>query len=398
MIDNANRAGVVACMTVREFERATVESDRHVVRVLHHKTVDTHGPAQKVLTRHLYNYITVFMKEMRSRLPGLDYHDKQTVFLSWCGKHMESSQMTKALGSIFKKAGVDGPVHHTLYRKSAVSRCHERHKEISSNLADLMAHREDTAQKYYRVFEKSKSSVKASQKLHGIMKNTDERNEADQQAQTSLQDGTEDDTEIQERQKLRKPERVTWKEESVSALKALFAEEIIAQDITFTSVNEKIKDDPVLCTEDPKRVYDKIRAEWRFKAKLEGCSQETVNLPEEQETIDNRVSRMFQANEHDQLSNHSSDIMAPTGTTWKSQGLFTDEQVQTLLRLFQSMINGSPISKPKIISTLEGDSTGKPLLRKFTLAQIVNRLKYERKQKREKQKSVYKMRFNKGSK
>ena len=172
---------------------------------------------------------------------------------------------------------------------------------------------------------------------------------------------------------------------------------ITAQDITFTSVKEKIKDDPVLCTEDPKRVYDKIRAEWRFKAKLEGCSQETVNLPEEQETIDNRVSRMFQANEHDQLSNHLSDIMAPTNTTWKSQGLFTDEQVQTLFRLFQSMINGSPISKPKITSTLEGDSTGKPLLQKFTLAQIVNRLKYERKQKREKQKSVYKMSFNKGS-
>ena len=185
MIDNANRAGVVACMTVKEFERATVEGDRHVVRILHHKIVDTHGPAQIVLTSHLYNYITVFMQEMRSQLPDLDRLDKQTVFLSWCGKHMESSQMTKALGSIFKKAGVDGPVHHTLYRKSAVSRCHEKHKEISSNLADLMAHWEDTTQKYYRVFEKRKSSVKASQKLHGIMRNTDESSEtADQRAQS----------------------------------------------------------------------------------------------------------------------------------------------------------------------------------------------------------------------
>ena len=50
MIDNANRVGVVECMTVKEFDRATVEGDRHVVRVLHHKTVDTHGPAQIVLT------------------------------------------------------------------------------------------------------------------------------------------------------------------------------------------------------------------------------------------------------------------------------------------------------------------------------------------------------------
>ena len=54
MIDNANRAGVVAYMTVQEFQRARSEDDRHVVHVLQHKTVDTHGPAQTVLTNHLY--------------------------------------------------------------------------------------------------------------------------------------------------------------------------------------------------------------------------------------------------------------------------------------------------------------------------------------------------------
>jgi len=241
MIDNANRAGVVAYMTVKEFDRATVEGDRHVVRVLHHKTVDTHGPAQIVLTSHLYNYISVFMQEMRSQLPDLNRLDKQTVFLSWCGKSMESSQMTKALGSVFKKAGVDGRVHHTLYRKSAVSRCHERHKEISSNLADLMAHQEETAQKYYRVFEKSKSSVKASQTLHGIMRNTDESSENLQPTQTSLPEATKDDTKIQEGQNPRKPERVPWKEESINAIQTLFAEEIAAQNITFTGVKEKLR-------------------------------------------------------------------------------------------------------------------------------------------------------------
>ena len=34
MIDNANRAGVVAYMTVQEFQRARPQDDRHVVRVL----------------------------------------------------------------------------------------------------------------------------------------------------------------------------------------------------------------------------------------------------------------------------------------------------------------------------------------------------------------------------
>ena len=43
MIDDTNRAGVVAFMTVKEFQRAKMEDDRYVVGVLHHNTVDTHG-------------------------------------------------------------------------------------------------------------------------------------------------------------------------------------------------------------------------------------------------------------------------------------------------------------------------------------------------------------------
>lgn len=68
MIDNANRARVVAYMTVQEFQRARTEDDRHVVRVLQHKTVDTYGPAQIVLTNHLYNHLKIFLREMRSKL------------------------------------------------------------------------------------------------------------------------------------------------------------------------------------------------------------------------------------------------------------------------------------------------------------------------------------------
>ena len=172
MIDNANRAGVVVYMTIQEFKRARREGDRHVVRVLKHKTDYAYGPAQIVLTSHLYNHLKIFVKEMRSRLPfkGQDHGDAK-LFLSWGGNEMQSSQMSRALSSIFQKAGIDGPMSHTLYRKSAVSECHQNRKDISGNLADLMAHRESTAEKYYRVFDKRRSSVKASEVLHGIMRN-----------------------------------------------------------------------------------------------------------------------------------------------------------------------------------------------------------------------------------
>ena len=118
MIDNANRAGVIVYMTIQEFERARGESDRHVVRVLQHKTVNTHGPAQIVLTSHLYNPLRIFLKEMRSRLPLKGQDDSNDkLFLSWGGKEMQSSQMSRALSSIFQKAGIDGPMSHTVPKK-----------------------------------------------------------------------------------------------------------------------------------------------------------------------------------------------------------------------------------------------------------------------------------------
>ena len=172
-------------------------------------------------------------------------------------------------------------------------------------------------------------------------------------------------------------EREQWNKESITAIQTLFAKEIAAQDITISSVRERIQCAPILSKQDPKRVYDRVRAEWRFKAKPGGCDDETAKLPEEQETIDNRVSRMFQVKENDQQSSHSSDIVSPTDTTGKSQGVFTPEQVQTLLHLFKYMIDGSPISKPTINATLAKDSLGKSLLQNLTLAQIVNRLKSE---------------------
>lgn len=92
MIDNANRSGVVAFMTVQEFRCAKMEDDRYVVKVLEHKTVDTHGPAQVVLTVHLYNCLDIFLKELRSKLPCAQMEGKQPLFLSWAGNKLQSSR------------------------------------------------------------------------------------------------------------------------------------------------------------------------------------------------------------------------------------------------------------------------------------------------------------------
>ena len=63
-IDNANHAGVLSNMTLKEFNRASAEDDRFVISVIDHKTFHIHGPAQIVLTSTLHNMMKVFVKEV----------------------------------------------------------------------------------------------------------------------------------------------------------------------------------------------------------------------------------------------------------------------------------------------------------------------------------------------
>lgn len=377
MIDNANRAGVVAYMTVQEFQRARSENDRHVVRVLQHKTVDTHGPAQIVLTNHLYNHLNIFLTEMHSKLPVKESAEgSDKFFLSWGGNNMESSQMSRALSSIFQKAGIDGPVTHTLYRKSAVSECHQNRKDISGNLADLMAHRETSAEKYYRVLDKSKSSVKASQILHGMMRNPQKsEGGSNKHEMKELAPTVEEEAEIGN-EKVEggiKELALSSKEveEKTNAIKELFRSEINEQKICMASVREKIQSNPILVKESAKKVYDKVRAQWQFNSKETRTG--TVLLPSQKDTVTDRVSRMFDTSGDGEASDHSSDILSPTVTTARSKpGLFSSAQVQTLIRLFPDMIKGSPISKPVIARRLQNDGQGTKLFADFTVEQVVN--------------------------
>ena len=168
-IDNANRAGVLSNMTLKEFRRAFKQDDRFLVNCMSHKTFYAHGLAQIVLTGTLHNWISVFVQEARSKVPGVRNEEDEALFPSFNGTKIESSQINKAIKSVWKKAGVGGRIHSTLLRKGAVTACHKNHKEIISNLAELMAHREDTTVKYYCLSEKGKASVKASQALHAMI-------------------------------------------------------------------------------------------------------------------------------------------------------------------------------------------------------------------------------------
>ena len=169
--------------------------------------------------------------------------------------------------------------------------------------------------------------------------------------------------------------RSLWKDESLKAIHDLFKEEISTQNIALSTFKEKIKSYPILHQESPRRVYDRIRLELRKENQNASSIGEPLALPMETEAVESRINRMFE-----ETCSQSSDIMPPTDTTEKSKGVFSAEQAKVLVDLFKDMIKGAPISKPVITTRLQGESMTKTLFKDCTIAQVVNRLKYERKQ------------------
>ena len=102
-----------------------------------------------VLSTKLQSWIAIFVKKVCCKLPGVADGHSERGFLSWNGEALKSSQIEKAIKSVWKKAGMEGSPSSTLFRKSAASKVHTTcHSNEEGNLADLMAHNIDTARKF----------------------------------------------------------------------------------------------------------------------------------------------------------------------------------------------------------------------------------------------------------
>ena len=175
--------------------------------------------------------------------------------------------------------------------------------------------------------------------------------------------------------------RVPWSSVAVDEIRRLFHEEILGKSLSLKSVKEKISGSEILKNEDPKRAYDRVRAEWRFP----GSDDKTnPSLPTETEEMKDRVDRMFRKDAPSEDVTSTSDIIPPTTIASKAKALFTEGHVRTVHRLFNDMLGNVPISRNEILKRLSADVEGKEILAVLSLTQVVNRIKYERRQKREK--------------
>ena len=169
-----------------------------------------------------------------------------------------------------------------------------------------------------------------------------------------------------------------WDEEQVVTLKDVFCTEIENKSITLAEVREKIQEHPVLRRLDPRKVYDKIRSEWRFNDKSNSQPSdidddkpsaeqppESPELPKESDSLADKMSRFF-SNEESSVS-----MVPPSNSSYVSRNIFSDDRRKYLLKVCGGMVKSGVISQTAVKDMLD-------MLREFKLKQIISPLKYER--------------------
>lgn len=145
VLSNTNRPGVLAHMSKKHLLEARLVDDHYVVTVPDHKTTSVHGPAKIVLTQTLHSWLMVFIKKIVPFIPQGSSAEADNAFLSWNGENLDSCRIGRCFQVLWKKAGLRDNITCTLFRKTAVSTVHQQCLSMKANLADLMCHRQETA-------------------------------------------------------------------------------------------------------------------------------------------------------------------------------------------------------------------------------------------------------------
>jgi len=312
ILSNANRSGVLANLTLEQFNGAQFVDGSYVLSVSQHKTAFMYGPAKIVLTPMLYSWMSLFVKYVRSQITKRATGNAMYLFLSWTGEPFESGGITRAIQSAWKKAGLGTEISCTTMRKSAVSSIHQMYPQEKSNLADLMCHTVQTAGKSYRLVQRQQTSVAASKLLTQVMKTRP----------VSLPIGIEG----------------------------------VPQESHSLESDSQDHHMSIESTDD--HVYKMIDNDQTDSVELNSESLKTGQTESDDESI----------------------IVGPSIKSSKS--LFGTSDTKVLVDACQEIIKSGPISQKRITDAMEKSTETLSIFHKFTIAQIISRVKYERRKLR----------------
>lgn len=350
-LSNANRSGVLANMTLKEFEDVTFHDEKYVISVADHKTASIYGAALIVLSPVLYSYVNIYIKFARRQVLktvpiGAGRPDK--LFLGWLGEALQSGQVTRATQSIWEKAGLGKNFTFNLMRKSAVSVIHENYPESSEHVADMMCHRLATARSSYRTVKRQKTSVAGAKQLELAMR------------PSLVTMGTLPASSAA----VLPTSRAVWTEQQLIALRTSFKEELISNKVTLNdALRAKVEANDQLASLGVRKVYDRLRSEKR-------------------RTPDADPSYFPPSEPAHELDRDSDcDMIGPSIGSSRSCK-FLDSEAALVADICRPIILAGPISEVRVSDTLNCSPAGRLLLTQFSLFQLINRVKYERRQLR----------------
>ncbi|XP_076820152.1 uncharacterized protein LOC143465639 [Clavelina lepadiformis] len=139
--ENAQRPSAVRGMTVDEAKAAEKgKKGLSVIRVLHHKTGLTSGPAQ----------IVVRPQVMEALLTFIGMEEEQKYVFEWRGDQFTSSHAAKAMQHVCKAAVPKGrKLTATMVRKCTATQIRAKNPEQREMVAGHMAHLPSTQETHY---------------------------------------------------------------------------------------------------------------------------------------------------------------------------------------------------------------------------------------------------------
>jgi len=172
-IQNANCAGLMTELTFRDLDNAILEDDLYSIHITSHKTVTAYGGAILEMTRDLFQLVKRYGSTSRKTLIGNSKapQPNDRVFVTKSGEILESNYVHKGLKSFAKKTEVlkEGALEsfsHTMLRKITVTNTRKKSKSEIDDVAVLMAHSAQTANRHCHL----KDKIAKSRRGHEVVR------------------------------------------------------------------------------------------------------------------------------------------------------------------------------------------------------------------------------------
>ena len=323
-IDNAHRAGVLANMTLQEFNNTeTFEKSRYRLTVFHHKEARA-GPIRVILRQSLFGWLTTYVRNFRKWVADNDDGNGK-VFVTFNGKSFEySGDISAASNSFWQKAGMKGRCGANKFRKAAVSATRDQEEigeKTKKDLANLMGHAVSTADRYYYMEEKIASAERAAKLLPKTMRMVAGR--LDENVEEKR--GSDEDEEENE-ETAKSPDH-----------------EIESGELCAKSGNNQSTSTQVLRP-----------------------------LPAARETLVQKMTRFFT----DEEASSSNDVIS-SSSFYSQPRKFASHDTVSISKIFGPMIRDKTCSMARMQQIIKINAEAKCLVKKYSITSLQNRIKYE---------------------